>query len=200
MRQPSPTGDSPREGDHEVYVGHADQFRGKELYLPLEDRTRINDITPVHLKRRVREAHTTGPVPPRVEALRNKTFGTLKQIAQLMEDPIFALLGELSVDIGSFEQVRDFLRAGFHSDDVPSGFDSQAFKVLAPLAVGISNGENPAALGSVDFWRHHSCRLDDSAKRIRDFAMYLARHCSDSARSSGGWVYFGDLVEKMSED
>eukprot|EP00959_Pyramimonas_sp_CCMP1952_P087156 1823565-Pyramimonas_sp.AAC.1 len=31
-------------------------------------------------------------------------------------------------------------------------------------------------------------------------ATYLARHCSDYARSSGGWVYFGDLVDKMHDD
>eukprot|EP00959_Pyramimonas_sp_CCMP1952_P036073 754825-Pyramimonas_sp.AAC.1 len=43
-------------------------------------------------------------------------------------------------------------------------------------------------------------RVPEFALHIGICAAYLARHCSDYARSSGGWVYFGDLVEKIAED
>eukprot|EP00959_Pyramimonas_sp_CCMP1952_P279274 5838896-Pyramimonas_sp.AAC.1 len=52
----------------------------------------------------------------------------------------------------------------------------------------------------MEFWRPQSCRVDKFAQHIGKCAAYLARHCSDYARSSGGWVYFGDLVQKISED
>eukprot|EP00959_Pyramimonas_sp_CCMP1952_P195419 4086179-Pyramimonas_sp.AAC.1 len=53
--------------------------------------------------------------------------------------------------MGTFDQVRDFLRAEFYSDDISSGFDPQSFKVLTPVVVGVTDRENPAALGSADF-------------------------------------------------
>eukprot|EP00959_Pyramimonas_sp_CCMP1952_P109079 2281313-Pyramimonas_sp.AAC.1 len=64
---------------------------------------------------------------------------------------------------------------------------------------GVTDRENPAALGSTDFGRPQSCRIDGFVQRVGEFATYLARHCSDDAGSSGGWVYFGNLVEKMGE-
>eukprot|EP00959_Pyramimonas_sp_CCMP1952_P467982 9492474-Pyramimonas_sp.AAC.1 len=136
---------------------------------------------PAQLKRRTREAHATGPVPPNVEALRDRTFDTLKRMAELVEDPIFVLLGEFTLDVTSFEQTRDYLRTELYSDDTPDGFDPRAFKALTPLAVGVSDDGDAAAPGSAEFWRRHSGRVDEFAERIGDFAAYLARHCSDYA-------------------
>eukprot|EP00959_Pyramimonas_sp_CCMP1952_P464963 9487481-Pyramimonas_sp.AAC.1 len=72
--------------------------------------------------------------------------------------------------MGTFDQARDFLRAEFYSDDIPSGFDPQSFKVLTPLVAGVTDRENPAALGNADFWRPQSCRIDEFAQRVGDFA------------------------------
>eukprot|EP00959_Pyramimonas_sp_CCMP1952_P438947 9189636-Pyramimonas_sp.AAC.1 len=68
-------------------------------------------------------------------------------MAEFAEDPIVAMLGGLSQDDGTFEQAKDFLRAEFHSDDVPEGFTPETFKCLEPLVVGVDDKENPAALG-----------------------------------------------------
>eukprot|EP00959_Pyramimonas_sp_CCMP1952_P051222 1070591-Pyramimonas_sp.AAC.1 len=70
----------------------------------------------------------TGPVPPRVEAIRNQSNRTLRYIAEFVEDPIFALLSEFSIDEGTFDLAREFLRAEFFSDDIPDGFVPQSFK------------------------------------------------------------------------
>eukprot|EP00959_Pyramimonas_sp_CCMP1952_P274298 5733473-Pyramimonas_sp.AAC.1 len=69
-----------------------------------------------------------------------------------------------------------------------------------PLVVGVDDPYNPDALGSADFWRLQSYSVNEFALHIGNCAAYLARRCSDYARSSGGWVYFGDLVEKIAED
>eukprot|EP00959_Pyramimonas_sp_CCMP1952_P090191 1888100-Pyramimonas_sp.AAC.1 len=74
------------------------------------------------MRQTVREAHMTGPVPPHIEAIRNQRDNTLIYIAEYAEDPIFALLGNLNQDGGTFNQAREFLRAEFYSDDVPEGF------------------------------------------------------------------------------
>eukprot|EP00959_Pyramimonas_sp_CCMP1952_P465920 9489132-Pyramimonas_sp.AAC.1 len=81
----------------------------------------------------VHDSHVTGPVPPHIEAIRNRTGNTLRYMTDFAEDPIFALLGSLNQDDGTFEQAKDFLRAEFHSDDVPEGFTLEAFMCLEPL-------------------------------------------------------------------
>eukprot|EP00959_Pyramimonas_sp_CCMP1952_P269367 5631138-Pyramimonas_sp.AAC.1 len=43
-------------------------------------------------------------------------------MAEFVEDPIFALLAGLNQDDGSFAQAKGYIRAEFHSDDVPDGF------------------------------------------------------------------------------
>eukprot|EP00959_Pyramimonas_sp_CCMP1952_P246701 5156118-Pyramimonas_sp.AAC.1 len=93
-------------------------------------------------------------------------FDTLKHIADLVEDPIFALVGEFTLDPMSSEQTRDYLRAEFYSDDTPEGLDSRAYKALTPLAVGAPGTDNPAALGCTGFWQRHSGRTDELARRI----------------------------------
>eukprot|EP00959_Pyramimonas_sp_CCMP1952_P061411 1283260-Pyramimonas_sp.AAC.1 len=45
-----------------------------------------------------------------------------------------------------------------------------------------------------------SFRADNLARIIGQCVVYIARHCSDYARSSGGWVYFGDVVQKLYDD
>eukprot|EP00959_Pyramimonas_sp_CCMP1952_P156620 3275326-Pyramimonas_sp.AAC.1 len=54
--------------------------------------------TPAQLKRRIREARAIGPVPPKIEALRERAFDALKHIAELVEDPLFALLGDYTLE------------------------------------------------------------------------------------------------------
>eukprot|EP00959_Pyramimonas_sp_CCMP1952_P147873 3094604-Pyramimonas_sp.AAC.1 len=71
------------------------------------------------MKQKVREAHMTGPVPPRIEAMRNQRGNALRYIAEFSEDPIFALLGNIDQCDGTFNQAREFPRAEFYSDDVP---------------------------------------------------------------------------------
>eukprot|EP00959_Pyramimonas_sp_CCMP1952_P190639 3987214-Pyramimonas_sp.AAC.1 len=80
------------------------------------------------MRQKVREAHMTGPVPPHTEAMRNHTGNTLRYIAEFAEDPIFALLGNLDQDDGTFNQAKEFLRAEFYSDDVP-GVHSEVLQV-----------------------------------------------------------------------
>eukprot|EP00959_Pyramimonas_sp_CCMP1952_P364508 7633209-Pyramimonas_sp.AAC.1 len=67
----------------------------------------------------VHDAHITGPVPRHIEAIRNRTGNALRYMAEFSEDPIFAMLGGLNQDDGTFEQAKDFLGAEFHSDAVP---------------------------------------------------------------------------------
>eukprot|EP00959_Pyramimonas_sp_CCMP1952_P326719 6839180-Pyramimonas_sp.AAC.1 len=142
----------------------------------------------------------TGPAPPHIEAMRNQTGNTLRYIAELAEDPVSALLGSLNQVDGAFDQAKNFLRAEFYSEDVPEGFAPKSFKCLIPLVVGVDDKHHPAALGSVESWSTQSCRADKLAEHIGKCAVYLARHCSDYARSSGGWVYFGDLVQHIAVD
>eukprot|EP00959_Pyramimonas_sp_CCMP1952_P271537 5676565-Pyramimonas_sp.AAC.1 len=78
----------------------------------------------------------TGPVPPRVEAIRNQSISALRYIAEFVEDSIFVLLTELPIDKGTFDLAREFLRAEFYSDDIPGGFDLQSYKFLKLLVVG----------------------------------------------------------------
>eukprot|EP00959_Pyramimonas_sp_CCMP1952_P199427 4171353-Pyramimonas_sp.AAC.1 len=74
------------------------------------------------MRQKIREAHMTGPVPSHVEAVRNRRENTLRYVAEFVEDPIFALLSNLSRGDGTFDQAREFLRAEFHSDDISNGF------------------------------------------------------------------------------
>eukprot|EP00959_Pyramimonas_sp_CCMP1952_P422345 8847447-Pyramimonas_sp.AAC.1 len=98
----------------------------------------------------IHDAHITGPAPPRIEAIRSRTGNTRRYMAEFVEDPIFATLGGLSQGDGTFAQAKDYLRAEFHSDDVPDGFTLGAYACLQPLVVGEDSEENPAALGSSD--------------------------------------------------
>eukprot|EP00959_Pyramimonas_sp_CCMP1952_P421185 8823174-Pyramimonas_sp.AAC.1 len=79
----------------------------------------------------------TGPVPPRVEAIRNQRNNALRYIAEF---------------------AREFLRAEFYSNDIPDGFTFQSFKCLKPSVVGAGDPNAPAALDSADFWRPQSYR------------------------------------------
>eukprot|EP00959_Pyramimonas_sp_CCMP1952_P342202 7169345-Pyramimonas_sp.AAC.1 len=108
----------------------------------------------------------TGPVSPRVEAIRNQRDSALRQIAKFVEDPTFALLSELDKEEGTFDLAREFLRAEIHSNDIPEGFIPQPFKCLTQLLVGADDPNNPAALGSADFWRPQSYRVDEFARHV----------------------------------
>eukprot|EP00959_Pyramimonas_sp_CCMP1952_P251987 5265218-Pyramimonas_sp.AAC.1 len=116
-RQSEPPPIDPRDGDQEVIVGHAVSFKGRQLSVTTEERGQIIRRTPGPMKQKVRDAHTTGPVPPRIEAIRNQTGNTLRYIAEFAEDPVFAWLSSLSQADGTFDQAREFLRAEFHSED-----------------------------------------------------------------------------------
>eukprot|EP00959_Pyramimonas_sp_CCMP1952_P404922 8486456-Pyramimonas_sp.AAC.1 len=85
------------------------------------------------MRQKVRDAHMTGHVPPRIEAIRNQTGNTFRYIADFAEDPIFALLSSLSQVDGTSDQAKEFLRAEFHSEDVPEGFTPKSFECLVPL-------------------------------------------------------------------
>eukprot|EP00959_Pyramimonas_sp_CCMP1952_P262669 5492515-Pyramimonas_sp.AAC.1 len=79
------------------------------------------------------------------------------------------------------------MRAEFYSDDCPDGCSPGAYACLRPLIIGEDEDENPAALGNSDTWSSMGFRADDLARIISQCAVYIARHCSDYARSSGGW-------------
>eukprot|EP00959_Pyramimonas_sp_CCMP1952_P254054 5307448-Pyramimonas_sp.AAC.1 len=53
----------------------------KSFILP-DERIRVIQRTPPDLRQRVRGAHMTGPVPPRVEAIRNQSISALRYIAE----------------------------------------------------------------------------------------------------------------------
>eukprot|EP00959_Pyramimonas_sp_CCMP1952_P278347 5819382-Pyramimonas_sp.AAC.1 len=55
-------------------------------------------------------------------------------------------------------------------------------------------------LGSSEFWRECSYRAHCDAPVVGECAACVARHCAEYARSSGGWVYVGDLTRKMTSD
>ena len=90
-------------------------------------------------------------MPPNVEALRGLSYNTLKQNAELVEDPIFALLGGL--DAVSFEAAREFLYASYDSDDVPEGFSHTVYKALTPLMLGMCDQDADTSLGLHTFWK-----------------------------------------------
>eukprot|EP00959_Pyramimonas_sp_CCMP1952_P369127 7731998-Pyramimonas_sp.AAC.1 len=75
----------------------------------------------------LQDAHITGPVPPHIETIRSRTGITLRYMAEFVEGPIFAILAGLNQDDGSFAQAKDYIRAEFHSDDVPDGFTPGAY-------------------------------------------------------------------------
>eukprot|EP00959_Pyramimonas_sp_CCMP1952_P085721 1793091-Pyramimonas_sp.AAC.1 len=52
-------------------------------------------------------------------------------------------------------------------------------------------------LGSSEFWRKCSHRSDTQAESIGENLVCMARHRAERARSSGGWVYVGDLIQRM---
>ena len=168
------------------------------MYLSDGHRAQILRDTPAQIKKCVNEAHEAGCVPPHVEALRGLSYDTLKRNAELVEDPVFALFGTLTpIDL---EAARQFLWAQYDSDDVPAGFKPATFASLTPLVLGMGDQDNPAALRTSDFWKHHSRRAEGNATRLSQLFVTLARHCSDYARSSGGWVYMADLISKMRAD
>eukprot|EP00959_Pyramimonas_sp_CCMP1952_P096635 2019880-Pyramimonas_sp.AAC.1 len=53
-------------------------------------------------------------------------------------------------------------------------------------------------LGSSEFWRKCSHRAHSDAL-VGECAVYIARHCAEYPRSSGGWVYVGDLSIKADD-
>eukprot|EP00959_Pyramimonas_sp_CCMP1952_P187673 3924286-Pyramimonas_sp.AAC.1 len=55
-------------------------------------------------------------------------------------------------------------------------------------------------LGSSELWRKRSHRKHSQALFVGECAVCMARHCAEYSRSSGGWVYVGDLVRKMMTD
>eukprot|EP00959_Pyramimonas_sp_CCMP1952_P361229 7565233-Pyramimonas_sp.AAC.1 len=55
-------------------------------------------------------------------------------------------------------------------------------------------------LGSSEFWRHCSHRQHPDAQFIGERAVCMARHCAESARSSVGRVYVGDLIRTLEND
>eukprot|EP00959_Pyramimonas_sp_CCMP1952_P194664 4070590-Pyramimonas_sp.AAC.1 len=55
-------------------------------------------------------------------------------------------------------------------------------------------------LGSSEFWGKCSHRAHSHAQFVVECAVCMARHCSECARSSGGWVYVGGLIWKMAND
>eukprot|EP00959_Pyramimonas_sp_CCMP1952_P105350 2202244-Pyramimonas_sp.AAC.1 len=163
-RQRQPTDMLPQEEDQEINVGHADSFKGRQLYVSNNEGGLIIQRTPPAMRQKVREAHMTGPVRPQIDAIRNQRDNTLRYIAEFAEDPIFARLGNLNHDDGTFDQAREFLRAELYPNDVPDGFTPRSFKCLIPLVVGVDDHNNPAALGCVEFWRPQSCRVDEFAQ------------------------------------
>eukprot|EP00959_Pyramimonas_sp_CCMP1952_P019414 410266-Pyramimonas_sp.AAC.1 len=130
----------------------------------------------------------------------------------MVHDPIFAQLGELDVD--GFNQAINFLKAELDSDDRPDLIPQEPYNALAPLvlpndATGtaeeaeanmLRQGQRSATLGSSEFWRKCSHRAHSDAQFVGECAVYMARHCAEYARSSGGWVYIGDLIRKMASD
>eukprot|EP00959_Pyramimonas_sp_CCMP1952_P203276 4250772-Pyramimonas_sp.AAC.1 len=152
-RQRPPTNVLPQEDEEEIIVGHAHYFEDKELYISHDERPQVIQRTPPAMRQKIREAHMTGPGPPHVEAVRDQRENALRYVAEFVEDLISALLSNLSRDDGTLDQAREFLRAEFRSDDIPEGFPPQSFKCLKPFVVGVDDPNNPAALGSADFWR-----------------------------------------------
>eukprot|EP00959_Pyramimonas_sp_CCMP1952_P013173 278258-Pyramimonas_sp.AAC.1 len=63
-RQGRPQHRDPYDGDREVTVGHAAEFKGRRLYVTTDERHRILQATPGPLKQMLQDAHITGPVPP----------------------------------------------------------------------------------------------------------------------------------------
>eukprot|EP00959_Pyramimonas_sp_CCMP1952_P399400 8368503-Pyramimonas_sp.AAC.1 len=54
--------------------------------------------------------------------------------------------------------------------------------------------------GSSEFWRKCSHRSHAQADSIGESLVYMAGHCAQCARYSFGWVYVGDLMQKMKDD
>eukprot|EP00959_Pyramimonas_sp_CCMP1952_P448483 9390640-Pyramimonas_sp.AAC.1 len=61
--------------------------------MTTEKRQHILRVTPGPPEQMLQDAHITGPVPPRVEAIRSRTGITLRYMAEFVDDPIFAILG-----------------------------------------------------------------------------------------------------------
>eukprot|EP00959_Pyramimonas_sp_CCMP1952_P267119 5584783-Pyramimonas_sp.AAC.1 len=76
-RQSQPLHTDPNDGDQDVAAGHAVSFKVKQLYATAEKRGLISRRTPGPLKQMVYDAHITGPAPPHIEAIRNRTGNTL---------------------------------------------------------------------------------------------------------------------------
>eukprot|EP00959_Pyramimonas_sp_CCMP1952_P029884 627071-Pyramimonas_sp.AAC.1 len=85
-------------------------------------------------------------------------------MAKFVEDPIFAIFGGLGDE--SFARAKNYIRAEFHSDDVPDGFTPGVHACVQPLIVGEDDDGNPAALGNSGTWSGLSYRSDDLAKKI----------------------------------
>eukprot|EP00959_Pyramimonas_sp_CCMP1952_P277293 5797123-Pyramimonas_sp.AAC.1 len=120
-----------------------------------------------------------------------------------------SLLGELVVE--GLNQAIKLLKAEFDSDDRPNVIPQKACNALSPLVLpngatstaeaveanALRLGQRSAMLGSSEFWRICSHRAHSNAQFVGDCAVYVARHCVEYARSSGGWVYVGDLIRTM---
>eukprot|EP00959_Pyramimonas_sp_CCMP1952_P104659 2187796-Pyramimonas_sp.AAC.1 len=79
------------------------------------------------------EAHRAGPMPPRVAAIRGRTYDTIRRNAELVQGPAFALLGELSEE--EFTQSVPLLRAEYNSDDWPDSLPQPTYATLSPLVM-----------------------------------------------------------------
>ena len=172
---------------------------GQSLFVSQEQREEVLRNTPIRLQRRVDEAHFLGPVPPQVAEVRNNTFHvSLAPHAALVCDPIFELFSTLSA-----EDVRTallYLRAHYNSDDCYPELSQTAFGSLRPLLFSDSDRDNTLAVGSLTYWERNSQRVDYLGAQIGKHMVHLAQHCPDYAHSSGGWVSFDAVLQKLEAD
>ena len=90
--------------------------------------------------------------------------------------------------------------ARYDSDDSHPELLREAYGHFRPLLLSQDSEDNPLALGSIEVWEGLSLRDTKLAFQIGSHLRFIAQHCSDFARSSGGWVSFAEIVAKLHAD